>query len=73
MKAEINSPVFSPVIITLETQAELDGMCAILDNDKVMDAVGLSDVPALEDLGLPYSIEAARLHRKLTSLLKSTP
>lgn len=71
MKAEINAPVFSPVIITLETKAELDAFCAIFNHSSIMNAVGLDDVPPPQDIGLPYSLEAESLHLKLTALLKT--
>lgn len=71
MKATRNTPEpkFEPVILTLETQAEVDAIYAVINHSSISDAIGLGDC----EIGIlkPFrSMRAAVLHGALNNLIK---
>lgn len=67
MKASRNPKAFAPVILTLETQAEVDAIYAVLNHARLCDALGFeSEYKHL----FPFkSVEADNIHIKINKLL----
>ena len=69
MKAEIIAPPFNRVLLTLETQEQVDAIFTLLNHTYVRESVGLS----AEDykILIPYKSSGANaLHKALNALLK---
>lgn len=68
MKASRKPNEFSPVYLTLETQAEVDAIYAVLDHAKLGDALGFTDqYKALQ----PFkSYETEKFHVKINGIFK---
>ena len=71
MKANRNSlpPAFEPVILTLETQAEVDALYTLINHFRISNTVGLGNVS--EGILQPFrdSAHCSELHRALGLLL----
>lgn len=68
MKASRNPNEFIPVCLTLETQAEVDAIYAVLNHSKLCDVFGFdSEYKQLE----PYSTDAVNeFHQKINKIIK---
>ncbi len=72
MKAEKLPLKFSPVLLTLETQVEVDAIFAFLNHCTLTDAVGLGDsgsFEALEEFRDRHNCD--KLHSALCKLVKA--
>jgi hypothetical protein len=73
MKAarEEPKPCFVPVCVTLETQAEVDAVYALLNCGRFSEVLGLKwMVDSLNALRPFRTLEADRLHKQLNELIK---
>ncbi len=70
MKAEQEKPDFKPVVLTLETQAEVDAIYAVLNNQPLCDILGFNN-DEFECLKEYRNYSACKkMHQNILSALK---
>ena len=70
MKATIQKPAFSPIILTLETEAEAKAIYAVLNNVKLGQALGFPGDFSPRKVGLPEDLYDQPTHTKVCAALK---
>ena len=74
MKATIQKPAFSPITLTLETEAEANAIYAVLYHPKLSEILGIGDLPSPLAMGFSEDMEnfdTRKIHEDITSNLKA--